>query len=60
MRELLEVLLGPEGRRRLALRDKTNEELFKLYKDDLVLRLRNPKNLSDTVTMLGVCPTNTS
>ncbi len=53
MRELLEVLLGPEGRRRLALRDKTNEELFKLYKDDLALRLQNPKNLSDTVTMLG-------
>ncbi len=37
----------------MALRDKTNEELFKLYKDDLVLRLRNPKNLSDAVTMLG-------
>jgi integrase/recombinase XerD len=36
----------------LALRDKTNEDLFKLYNDDLVLRLRNPKNLSDTVTML--------
>ncbi len=28
LRELLEVLLGPEGRRRLQLRHMTNEDLF--------------------------------
>jgi len=39
LRELLEVLLGPEGRRRLELRDKTNDELFTLYDADLVLRV---------------------
>ncbi len=30
----------------------TNEELFKLYDNDLVLRLHNVKNLSDTRKML--------
>ncbi|MFC2019518.1 tyrosine-type recombinase/integrase [Chloroflexota bacterium] len=47
------VLLGPEGRRRLALRDKTNSELFQIYDNDLVLRLNNPKNLGDTRTMMA-------
>ncbi len=36
-RELLESLTGPEGRRRLVLRHKTNEELFQLYDGDLPL-----------------------
>ena len=53
MRELLEALLGPEGRRRLQLRHMTNEDLFKLYDDDLVLRLHNAKNLSDTRRILA-------
>jgi len=35
------------------LRHKTNEELFQLYDSDLVLRLHNVKNLSDTRKMLG-------
>jgi integrase/recombinase XerD len=52
IRKLLEVLLGPDGRRRLALREKTNDELFGLYHDDLVLRLHNAKNLKDTLTLL--------
>ena len=43
LRELLETLLGPEGRRWLRLRHMTNEELFKLYESDLVLRLHNEK-----------------
>lgn len=30
----------------------TNEELFKLYDNDLVLRLHNVKNLSDTGKIL--------
>lgn len=50
---MLEALLGTEGRRRLALRRLTNEELFRLYDNELVLRLRAPKNLSDTRKFLG-------
>ncbi|MFC2044824.1 tyrosine-type recombinase/integrase [Chloroflexota bacterium] len=53
LRELLEVLLGTEGKRRLRLRHMTNEELFKLYDNDLVLRLHNVKNLSDTRKILA-------
>jgi integrase len=46
-------VLGPEGRRRLMLRRLDNDDLFKLYDSDLVLRLRNTKNLSDTRKMLA-------
>jgi site-specific recombinase XerD len=46
-------MLGAEGRRRLRLRHLTNDELFTLYDSDLVLRLRNAKNLSDTRRMLA-------
>ena len=45
-------MLGTEGKRRLRLRNMTNEELFTLYDNDLVLRLHNVKNLSDTRKML--------
>ena len=37
----------------MALREKTNPELFRLYEDDLVLRLHNAKNLKDTITLLS-------
>ncbi len=47
MRELLETLLGPDDRRRLRLRTMTNDELFKSYDAELVLRLHNTKDLSD-------------
>jgi integrase len=50
---LLEALLGPEGRRRLQLRNLTNEQLFKDYDSHLVLRLHNAKNLSDTRKILA-------
>jgi len=53
LKELLEAVLGPEGRRRLMLRHLDNNGLFKLYDNDLVLRLRNAKNLSDTRKMLA-------
>ena len=36
----------------MALREKTNPDLFRLYDDDLVLRLHNAKNLKDTRTLL--------
>jgi len=45
LRELLEALLGPEGRRRLELRHKSNDKLFGLYDAELVLRIRNERNL---------------
>ena len=35
------------------MRHMTNEELFALYDSDLVLRLRNAKNLSDTRKILA-------
>jgi integrase len=40
--------VGAEGKRRLKLRNLPNEELFKLYDSERVLRLHNAKNLSDT------------
>jgi len=52
LRELLEVLLGPEGRRRLELRHKTNEELFTLYDSELILRTRNIRNLDNERRLL--------
>ena len=36
IRELLGLLLGTDGRRKLELRQKTNQELFKLYDAELV------------------------
>jgi len=45
---LLEVLLGPEGRRRLELRDKTNDELFTLYDADLVLKNNHKRSGKDS------------
>ena len=53
LREILEVLLGVEGRRRLTLKHMNNGDLFKLYDTDLVLRLHNAKNLSDSRKMLA-------
>jgi site-specific recombinase XerD len=52
LRTLLEVLLGPQGKRRLRLRNLTNAELLRIYDSELVLRLRNLKNLSDTRKIL--------
>jgi hypothetical protein len=46
------MLLGPEGRRRLRLRHMTNDELFRHYDSELLLRLRNAKDLSDHRRML--------
>ena len=50
LRNLIEVLLGAGGKRRIRimLRHMGNEELFTLYDSDLVLRLYNAKSLSDT------------
>ncbi len=40
--------MGPEARRRLKLRNLPNAELLRLYDSEIVLRLHNAKNLSDT------------
>jgi hypothetical protein len=44
--------LGPQGKRRLRLRNRPNSELFDLYDSELVLRLHNEKNLKDTRRLL--------
>jgi site-specific recombinase XerD len=49
----LEVLLGPEGKRKLRLRTLSNDQLIELYDSELVLRLHNVKNLSDTRKILA-------
>jgi integrase/recombinase XerD len=53
LRELLAVLLGPEGKRKLMLRHKTNGELFELYDSDLVVRIHNARNLKGTRQFLA-------
>ena len=53
LRELLEALLGAEGRRRLEMRHKSNNELFSLYDAELVLRVRNASNLENERRLLG-------
>jgi site-specific recombinase XerD len=45
--------LGPEGKRKLRLRNLTNDQLIELYDSELVLRLHNAKNLSDTRKILA-------
>ena len=52
LRELVEMLLGEEGRRKLVLRQKRNDELFHLYETELVLRLRSQQNLDETKDFL--------
>ncbi|MCX6006484.1 MAG: hypothetical protein NTZ34_04385, partial [Chloroflexi bacterium] len=54
LRDLIETLLGAEGKRRIMLRQMTNDELFKLYDSDIVLRLHNAKNLSSGITVPSV------
>jgi hypothetical protein len=45
LKELLLLILGEEGKRKVLLRTKSNQELFKLYKDELALRVCNQRNL---------------
>jgi site-specific recombinase XerD len=47
IRQILELLLGEEGRRKMALRTKTNQELFSLYDGELVLRNRSSRGLHE-------------
>jgi len=47
IREILELLLGNEGRRKLTLRTKTNTELFSLYDGELVFHNRSSRGLHE-------------
>jgi site-specific recombinase XerD len=53
VRELLITLLGPKARRKLKLRNLSNDQLFKLYDDDLVLRTHNARNLDNERRLLA-------
>ena len=45
--------IDPDYARRLEMRQMSNHDLFKRYDIELLLRLHNKKNLSDTRKMLG-------
>ena len=51
--EIMSAVLGPQERRRLEMRQMDNEELFRRYDTELVLRLLNLKNLRDTRNRLA-------
>jgi integrase len=53
IREMLEVLMGQEGKRKLRLRRKTNDELFALYDSQLVLKHRSADGLKEARRVLG-------
>jgi integrase len=50
---MMEVLLGSDGKRKLRLRHKTNDELFDLYGSQLVLRHRSKDALEEARRVLG-------
>jgi hypothetical protein len=53
VRDMLEMLLGPDGKRKLRLRRKTNSELFALYDSQLVLKHRSPDAVAEARRVLG-------
>jgi integrase len=44
---MLEMVLGSEGKRKLRLRHKTNDELFRLYDAQLILRYQTKDTLGE-------------
>ncbi len=42
--EMLEALMGTDGKRKLRLRQKTSDELFALYHSQLVLRYQSQES----------------
>ena len=52
LRALMEVLLGPVGKRKLKLRSLPNVQLLRLHDSELVVRLHNAKKLQDTSAVL--------
>ena len=45
--------IDPDYARRLEMRQMSNEDLFKHYDTELLLRLHNKKNLGDTKKILS-------
>ena len=54
LREILSLLLGPEGRRMLSLRTKSNDELFRLWRAELAFRYRSDRSLKEAERVMGV------
>jgi integrase/recombinase XerD len=52
LRQLLELLLGEDGKRKLRRRQMTNEQLFASYDSELVLKNRSPKGLYEARRVL--------
>jgi hypothetical protein len=53
LRDILGLLLGREGKRMLSLRNKTNAELFQLWRSELAFRYRSPRALKEAERVLG-------
>jgi len=53
VRELLLVLLGEAGQRKLRLRNLTNDKLFELWDSELVIRYRTKKTLYEGRRLFG-------
>jgi integrase len=50
---MLEMVLGTDGKRKLRLRRKTNDELFSLYDSQLILQYRSQDALAEARRVLG-------
>ncbi len=53
LRELIELLLGKEGKRKLELRTFTNQKLFELYDGELVFHHRSARGLHEARRILN-------
>jgi integrase/recombinase XerD len=53
LREMMEVLMGSDGKRKLRLHHKTNGELFELYQSQLFIRHRSKDALEEAKRVLG-------
>jgi hypothetical protein len=51
-RDLLYILLGNKGRRQLDLRQKTNNELFALYKGELTFQHQSARGIHEAKRIL--------
>jgi hypothetical protein len=52
LRQLLELLLGEDGKRKLRLRQMTNDQLFASYDSELVLKNQSVKGLYEARRVL--------
>jgi len=50
--ELLDIIYGPEIKRRLMVRRMSNDELFAKYQPELRLKIHNPINLKSDIALL--------